>query len=114
MKEFTDNEIILVKKSEWSKKEYYCDITKLLDDYSGLKKTLNHFRNYICDTRDLWDNKTLAIRVPGRTVGGIYFDNNYKITNVKIDNMLIGDDNWYPKNINDVLKQFIGKKIVFS
>lgn len=31
------NEIVLEKKNGWSDKEYYCDITRLLDHCSGLK-----------------------------------------------------------------------------
>ena len=31
------NEIIMEKKNGWSDKEYYCDITRLLDNCSRLK-----------------------------------------------------------------------------
>lgn len=38
------NEIVLEKKNGWSDKEYYCDITRLLDHCSGLKKYPKHFK----------------------------------------------------------------------
>lgn len=51
------NEIILEKKNGWSDKEYYCDITRFLDHCSELQKYSKHFKNYVYDTRDLWDKK---------------------------------------------------------
>lgn len=108
-----NNKMILEKKNSWSDKEYYCDITKLLDNCSRLPKS-KHFKNYVYDTRDLWDKKTLAIRIPGRTVGSIEIDEKSVIKNISIDDVLIGEDNWYVENVNDKLKKFIGMKVVFS
>lgn len=107
------NEIVLEKKNGWSDKEYYCDITRLLDHCSGLIKCPKHFKNYIYDTRDLWDKKTLVIRIPGRTTGSIEIDDKSIIKNISIDDVLIGKSNWYKENTNEELKKFIGMKVVF-
>lgn len=106
-------EMILEKKIGWSDKEYYSDITRLLDNQCGLQVIPKHFQNYIYDTRDLWDKHTLAIRIPGRTVGEINLDDNNVITNLEIDRVLIGESNWYKENTNEELKKFIGMKVVF-
>lgn len=106
-------EMILEGKYGWSDKEYYSDITRILDNQCGLQMIPKHFKNYIYDTRDIWDKHTLAIRIPGRTVGEINIDDNGVITNVEIDRVLIGEDNWYKENVNEELKRFLGMKVVF-
>ena len=106
-------EMILEGKYGWSDKEYYSDITRLLDNQCGLQMIPKHFKNYIYDTRDIWDKHTLAIRIPGRTVGEINIDDNGVITNVEIDRVLIGEDNWYKENVNEELQRFLGMKVVF-
>ncbi len=106
-------EMILERKYGWSEREYYSDITRLLDRQCALKEKPKHFKNYIYDSRDLWDKHTLAIRIPGRTVGEINIDDNGMITNIDIDRVLIGEDNWYKENTNGELKQFLGMKVAF-
>lgn len=104
--------IILTKRrSYWSEKEFCCDITKYLDKSCGLNKVYyKNYKNYIYDSRDIWDNKTLAIRVPGRTVGCVVIDDNVVIE-CRISDDLVG--NLYEENINEELKQFVGRKLVF-
>lgn len=84
-----------------------------MDHCSELQKYPKHFKNYVYDTRDLWDKKTLAIRIPGRTVGSIEIDDKSVIKNISIDDVLIGENNWYIENVNDKLKKFIGMKVIF-
>lgn len=106
-------EMILERKYGWSDREYYSDITRLLDSQCALKEKPKHFKNYIYDSRDLWDKHTIAICIPGRTVGEINIDDNDKILNVDIDKVLIGENNWYKEDVNEELKKFIGMKVVF-
>ena len=97
------------------RKEYHCELTEELDKLCELDiDEDNWFRNYLLDTRDVWDN-CLAIRIPGRTTGGVYLDENNIITSCIIDKELCGDDSnkpyRYPSNTNEILKKYIGVKI---
>ena len=84
--------------------EYYSELTLYLDKLAGFKpETL--LKHYI-----LMDNsKCLAIRIPGGTVGGIWIDEDYKITDVFIDTNYIVHT--YPSDINEKMKKYIGEKI---
>ena len=64
------------------RKEYRCALTKELDDISDISKKhyYNMFHHYILADDWCKNQKCLAIRVPGGTVGGIDFDDNNVIT----------------------------------
>ena len=92
-------------------KEYRCDLTKELDDISGISKQRYYdmFHHYILADEWCKNQKCLAIRVPGGTVGGIHFDNNSIVTKIVIDvNYVVKS---YPKNINELIQKFIGEII---
>ncbi len=97
--------IILKRKYSWNNEEYVCELTDFINEKFDLPLG-QRFGFYINDTRDIWDNKTLAIRIPGRTVGCIRIDDNGIILNCKF----YDDEN----NINEKLKRFIGSKIIFK
>jgi len=94
----------LVHKNTWLRDEYYCPITEKLDVLIGVTDKSHHFKNYLLDTRDIWDN-TFSIRIPGRTTGVIRLDDN----NIIIECLV--DDPRYPDNTNEILKQFVGELI---
>ena len=103
----------LINRYEENNKEYYCDFTKELDDFCGCAVKFARYKHYILDTRDLWENY-LAIRVPGRTVGGIKIDSNKLIIGIELSNELIGENKLYPQNVGDMLKKYIGVGIILN
>ena len=90
--------------------EYFCELTEFLDNITE-KKRLS-LRHYIlalsCDFAD----GVLPIRLPGSTVGGVFIDKDYVITKVLIDGNYYKDI--YPKDINRLLKQYVGEKITIK
>lgn len=97
-------------ESRFSSNEYRCDLTRELDNISGISK--QHFYNifYHYVLADDWcrNQKYLPIRVPGGTVGGIYFDDNNIIDRIVIDTKYVVK---YPTNLNELIKKFIGEEI---
>lgn len=92
-------------------KEYRCNLTKELDKISGISKQhyYDMFHHYILVDEWCRNEKCLAIRVPGGTVGGIHFDDNNVITKIVIDT------NYVVKtcsiNANEVIQKFVGEVI---
>ena len=99
------------KSNNW--KEYYCEITEELDKICGFESndTGYHFRHYVVDERDIFGDNILAIRFPGRTTGSIYLDENNIIISCTIDDTLCGEGKYYPSDINETLKKYIGEVI---
>ena len=92
-------------------KKYRCDLTKELDDISGISKQhyYDMFYHYILADEWCKNQKCLAIRVPGGTVGGIHFDDNDVITRIWIDaNHVVKT---YPTNVNEIIQRFVGEVI---
>ena len=67
-----------------------------------------HYYHYILVDDWCKNEKCLAIRVPGGTVGGIYFDNNI-ITKLVIDTNYVVKT--YPANVNELIQRFVGEVI---
>ena len=95
-------------------KEYVCELTKELDMLSGLDKNeyYNYHYHYILRAKWYDDEKCLAIRVPGGTVGAIYYNDDFKITELNVDTDYVVKT--YPKNVNEIIQKYIGKKIEFE
>ena len=107
----------LIKVSDFGyRAEYHCEITDELDKLCGFSNNEDDiFRNYILDTRDVFGD-ALAIRIPGRTTGSIYLDENNIITSCVIQESLCGNSSkpyYYPSNTNEILKKYIGTKLEF-
>ena len=66
---------------------YRCELTTELDRLRGWseQKTYHHTYHYIVADEWCKSRQCLAIRVPGRTVGGIWIDNKNVITKIVID-----------------------------
>lgn len=97
----------LEKKYKQNNREYYCELTKELDEICGYTTNYPRYKHYIYDTRDLWNN-CLAIRVPGKTVGNIRLNKNSVIIQISLSTDLIGDDHCYPINIYKEMEKYIG------
>ena len=92
-------------------KEYRCDLTKELDSISGISKMHDYdmFHHYILADEWCKNQKCLAIRVLGGTVGSIYFNYDNIITEIMIDTDYVVKT--YPSNVNEIVQKFVGEVI---
>ena len=90
--------------------EYFCELTVFLDNITE-KKRLSR-RHYILAKPCDFSEGVLPIRLPGSTVGGVFIDKNNVITKVQIVGNYYKDI--YPKDINRLLKQYVGEKITIK
>ena len=104
----------LVNKKSYPSTNCVCELTKQLDDLAKLSEQIYYesFYHYIVTDDYCKNEKCLAIRVPGGTVGGLWFDDNNVITKIVIDTNYVVKT--YPDNVNDLIKDFIGKTIEFE
>lgn len=110
------NEIILSKREpNIIDVEYWCEITEYLDEYirKNYGKFNHYFRCYIYDCRS-WCNNTIAIRMPGSTIGCIQFDDENVITECCIYDDVISKSRCFSEDINERLKRFIGRTLKFQ
>lgn len=56
--------------------------------------------------------KCLAIRIPGGTLGGIWYDENNIIRKIVVDTKYVVKT--YPSDVNEQLKKFVGEKLEFD
>ena len=89
--------------------EYYCDLTRELDSIIGLSQD-QHWKHYILADDSMINGKILAIRIPGGTIGGVWFDDDNVITKVLVDTEYYVTKK-YPKDLNEKLKHLVGEKI---
>lgn len=122
------NEIIMYKKPyRFSKNEYVCDITSLLNMFAP--KEFTGRKHYLYKASSLGNMVTYTIRVPGRTIGLLCTDLNNVITHCEIDNCFITtsvydkldpfarttyDRMRYFNHINELLQKAIGRKLIFD
>lgn len=98
-------------------REYYCDITRMLDRESNLTKATHceYYKHYILADDLSLEMKEIAIRLPGRTYGGIYLDENNRILSIKLDNRPGNSGKTpYPDDIDEKLKPYIGSTLQFD
>lgn len=90
--------------------EYFCDITSELDKLASINSdTL--LKHYILADNYCINKKCLAIRIPGGTLGGIWFDDNDVITKIKVDTNYVIKS--YTGDVNEQIQKFVGQKIEF-
>ena len=95
-------------------KEYVCELTKELDKLSGIDKAEYYEWHHHYLLVAGWHTKEnyMAIRVPGGTVGLIEYDDDFKITKLKVDTDYVVKT--YPKNVNEIIQKYIGVKVEFK
>ena len=100
------------KASNW--KEYTCELTRLLDKLASIHKKEYYyiFHHYLLSDEWHIKNKCISIRVPGGTVGVIYYDDDFKITELKVDTDYVVKT--YPKTVNEIIQKYIGEQIEFK
>lgn len=91
--------------------EFFCDITDELDKLANIKTNDKYYswRHYILADKFCVKERCLAIRIPGGTVGGIWFDDNDVITKIEVDTNYVVKT--YPKDINVQIQKYVGFKI---
>ena len=101
----------LINRNEWSKSEFRCTLTERLDSLSKMNESKYYdlFYHYILVDRIGIEEKCLAIRVPGGTVGGIWIDEHNTITKIHVDTDYVVKT--YPNNINELIQRFVGEII---
>lgn len=106
--------MILTNRREILKDEYRCDLTRELDKLAGLDKSDHYYFFYHYVVYDNIEKKysTMALRVPGGTVGCIRLDENLCITKISIDKDYVVST--YPDDLDEKIAHFIGEKIEFE
>ena len=77
----------LERKNNFDGKEFVCNLTRELDEVSGIVDNQYYqlFHHYILAEKWCIKEECFAIRILGDIVGGIWFDNNNVITKIVID-----------------------------
>ena len=94
-------------------RHYVCELTKELDELAGLDK-LDYYdlcHHYILVDRYGLKERVLDIRVPGGTVGGVWFDKNNVITKIDIDTEYVVKT--YVENVNEIIQKYVGQKLEY-
>lgn len=86
---------------------WLCELTDELNKLAGYDQS-RFLRHYVYAKSEDFEEKELAIRVPGCTVGGIWLDEDNQIIRVLVE----GER--YPDNINDIMKKYVGETIEVS
>lgn len=91
--------------------EYFCEITDELDKLAGIKNDdeYHSWKHYVLADNYCIKEQCLAIRIPGGTVGGIWFDDNNIITKIVVDTDYVVKT--YHKDVNKQIKKFVSCKI---
>ena len=99
-----------IKTRDYTCKEYYCDITRELDELANLSS--EWFKHYIlvCKNSNTNTGFDFIIRVPGGTLGAILLDENMVITKIIIDTNYVVKS--YPKDVGKIINdKYVGTKI---
>lgn len=103
----------MVLKDKYNNQSYYCKFTEELDCCAGFdKKVYKYYEHYLLDYRNVDEFYNLPIRVPGRTIGGIWVDKHDVIVNIKIDRNYAAKT--YSDELDAIIEKYIGKKIEFE
>ena len=115
------NETIVYKKYN---NEYYGEVTEFIDKYLISEVDKNMMEQGYCLGTYLWgleqydDFKGTVIRFPGATRGHIKLDDDNVITDIKFyEDTCFGEgilDSLYDKKIENDIKIFLGKKLIFK
>lgn len=100
------NYMLLVKNSfPWS---YICDLTKQLNALSGISDDA-FGKHYIYANEKCYQDRFFYIRIAGGSIGAIWTDDDFVVTKIVLDTAV--SYNKYPKNIDDILSLYIGKRL---
>lgn len=105
---------MILNKAKYFPDDYLCELTTELDVLSGLnqKDYYDFMHHYILVDDWCLQQKCLAVRVPGGTVGGIIIDSDNKIVNIEIDRNYVIKT--YPEDLDKHMQKYIGERIEFK
>lgn len=94
--------------------EYWCKITEYLDDdiRENSGEFNSYFKCYIYDCRS-WCDNTVAIRMPGSTIGRVKFNDENEIIECCICDDVLAKSSCFSTDINERLKHFVGRVLKF-
>lgn len=91
----------------------YCDLTDSLDVLTGIAdKETKFFGHYIELDKLSLEDRILAIRVPGCTVGSLRLSkdsNNIEEISLGISSLVT-----YPDSVSEIIKSYVGKSVEFE
>lgn len=99
----------------WERNEYWCDLTRELDELAGIRDIYQEmydewgYRHYVLIWPQDIHERCFAIRIPGGTVGAIWFDENNQITKIVVDTDYVVKT--YPANVNQIIQKYVGQTI---
>lgn len=91
-------------------KEYFCELTEVLDSILGNPNRNDRFKVYLLDTRR-WDPNKFTIRVPGCSLGYVALDKNNTIIESRIEDHGL---KYFNSDPNELLQKFVGEKLEFD
>lgn len=96
--------------------DYVCDLTKDLDKWAGLdtnEEDRDWLYHYLMVDDFALSHKCLPLRVPGGTVGGVWYDEFNRISKIDIDTNYVIKT--YPENIKALISEkYVGTVINFE
>ena len=105
----------MILKDEDNIKHYTCNLTYKLDQLARFNERYQYcrcYKHYLLDYRNKEGFYNFPIRVPGRTIGGMWVDKYNRIVNISIDKDYAVKT--YPNDLEKMLEKYIGKKIEFE
>ena len=94
--------------------KYVCALTTELDTLANMNNEDSYLKHYILVDKSCIKDKLLPIRVPGCTIGGLWFDENYCITKIQINSYAGYHAKPYPDNVNDLMQKYVGSILVIE
>ena len=83
--------------------ECCCELTTTLDELAGLTDKKSNWKHYIMIDELTKKNKCMVIRIPGGTVGSIYYNEDKVITDISIDTNYVVKS--YADNVNEIVNE---------
>ena len=108
-----DMTINLVTRNK-SMNKHVCELTTELDTLANMNNEDSYLKHYILINKSYIKDRVLPIRVPGCTIGGLWFDENYCIIKIQIDSYVGYHTKPYPDNVNDLMQKYVGKILVIE
>lgn len=104
------------KYDEGTCREFYCALTEMLDKGSSMTKGLagGIYKHYVLVDDWSLNERRLAIRLPGRTWGGIGIDADMVVTDIVMDETGFETNTRpYSEDLLRNIQQFVGCRLTF-
>lgn len=92
--------------------DYVCDLTKELDKLAGIDEERDWLYHYLMVDKFAIEHNCLPLRVPGGTVGGVWYDEEHRITKIDIVTGYVVET--CPDDVKERVQKYIGTVIDFG